>query len=198
MIKKWILLLLMGFTCSQGWGQMDPFLSGRASMMQGDFQSALIQMKRALEEHPGETEILYQLGICHFTLNSIPAARDAFYEVEKRRKGRGSLYLAKCEVKLGHPELAMKYLKEHLSSGFKVPEKEILLDKELSSLEGSSEWQQLWNEKEWYSPGDKAFQGAQFLKETGAALEAINILNKLEKQGYEKGRKVCTAFSYQE
>ncbi len=178
----------MGLTGIHGLGQMDPYLSGRASMMKGDYQSAVIQMNLALEEHPGETDILYQLGICHFTLNNFPAARETFYEVEKRRQGMGSLYLARCEVKLNHPELAMKYLKEHLSSDYKIAEKEILLDQILSSLESQPGWQQLWNEKEWYSQGDKEFQEAQFLKENGSALEAINMLNKLEKQGYEKSK----------
>ncbi len=74
------------------------------------------------------------LGLCHFNMNNFPAAREAFYEAEKRREGMGSLYLAKTEVKLNHPELALKYLRIHLSSRYKIPEKEILLDPDLSQL----------------------------------------------------------------
>ncbi len=187
-MKKCMLLVLMGLTAFRGWGQADPYLSGRASMSRGDYHSAVIALDRALDEKKGDTGILYQLGICYFRLNNNAAAWDAFYEVEKRRKGMGSLYLAKTEVRLNHPELALKYLREHLSSDYKIPEKEILLDKELSSLEGKKGWQQLWNEKAWYSQEDKEFQEAQFLKENGAALEAINLLNKLEKKGYERSK----------
>ena len=66
----------------------------------------------------------------------------------------GSFYLAKTEVKLNHPEQALKYLRNHLSSRYKMPEDEIMLDEDLSQLEGTPGWQQLWNEKKWYSQED--------------------------------------------
>ena len=72
----------------------------------------------------------------------------------------GSFYLAKTEVKLNHPEQALKYLRIHLSSRYKKNEEEILLDEDLSALEGTSGWQQLWNEKKWFSNEDKEFQEA--------------------------------------
>jgi tetratricopeptide (TPR) repeat protein len=184
-MNRWILMVLMAIPMLPGLGQADPYLAGRACMDQGNYQSALIQMNRALETDPGKTEVLYNLGICHYMLNNYPEAREAFYETEKRRKGLGSLYLAKTEVKLNHPELALKYLKEHLASRYRVPESEILLDTELSTLEGSPGWQELWNEEKWYSQGDIEFQEARFMKESGNALESINLLNKLEKQGYQ-------------
>ncbi len=177
---------MMGFSWVQGRGQQDPYLAGRAMMINGAYDSAVTQLNRALELKQGNTEILYQLGICHFEVNNNPTAREAFYETERRQKGKGSLYLARTEVRLNHPELALKYLRIHLSSRYKVPEKEILLDEELSRLEGESAWQQLWNEKRWYSQGDMKFQEAQFMKVHGEALEAINLLNKLEKQGYQR------------
>lgn len=163
---------------------VDPYLAGRACMMQEKYDSALIHLNLALELEPGRSNILMNLGICHFRLNQNPAAKESFYEAEKRRKGLGSFYLAKIEVRLNHPDLALKYLRDHLSSPYRVSEKEILLDPELSKLEGSAGWQQLWNEKKWYSEEDKEFQEALFLKETGNVLEAINLLNKLEKQRY--------------
>jgi hypothetical protein len=119
-------------------------------------------------------------------MKNYPAAREAFYEAEKLVEGVGTLYLAKTEVRLNHPGLALKYLREHLSSRYRIPEKEILLDPELSKLEGSPGWQQLWNENSWYSEADQEFQEARFLREHGDALEAINILNNLEKQNYRR------------
>jgi tetratricopeptide (TPR) repeat protein len=177
-----LFLLAIGFP---GKGQADPYLSGRAAMVNGDYSSAAADLTRALEIKQGDTEILYQLGICYFKINQNPEAWEAFYEVEKRRQGMASLYLARTEVRLNHPELALKYLKEHLSSKYRVPEKEILLDEELSRLEGTRGWQQLWEEKDWYTQEDLDFQEAQFLKENGRELEAINLLNRLEKQGYQ-------------
>jgi len=98
----------------------------------------------------------------------------------------GSFYLAKSEIKLSHSQQALKYLRIHLSSRYKKSESEILLDEDISTLEGLPGWQELWNEKRWYNSRDKEFQDAMFLKDQGDYLEAINTLNNLEKQGYKK------------
>ena len=187
-MKKWMILAIMIVTAVPGRGEVDPYLAGRACMIQKKYDSALVYLNGALEEEPGNTDILMNLGLCHFRMNQNPAAKEAFYEADKRRKGIGSLYLAKTEVRLKHPELALKYLREHLLSRYRVSEKEILLDPELSQLERSPGWQQLWNEKEWYSTSDLEFQEALFLRDKGDALEAINMLNKLEKKNYQRTR----------
>ncbi len=169
-----------------GFGQTDHYLQGRASMDMGSYDSALFHLEKALEQNPGSADLYYQLGISYFTLNRFPEARDMFYETEKRRKGMGSFYLAKSEIKLNHSQQALKYLRIHLASRYKKSESKILLDEDISTLEGSPGWQVLWNEKRWYNSRDKDFQDAMFLKDQGDYLEAINVLNNLEKQGYKK------------
>jgi tetratricopeptide (TPR) repeat protein len=178
-----LMLLLISVA---GFGQSDHYLAGRACMNMGLHDSARYHLEIALEQNPGSTDLYYQLGITYFALNLFPDARDAFYETEKRRKGMGSFYLSKSEVRLNHPELALKYLRIHLSSRYKKPESEILLDEDISTLDGSAGWQQLWNEKRWYNSRDKIFQDAMYLKNQGDYLEAINQLNALEKQGFKK------------
>lgn len=185
-MKKWMILLIMFVSAVPGHGEVNLYLAGRACMIQEKYDSALVHLNQALELEPGNTDILMNVGLCHFKINQNPEAKKAFYEANKRRQGLGSLFLARTEVRLNHPELALKYLKEHLESRYRIAEKDILLDPELSQLERSPDWQQLWNEKEWYSGSDKEFQEALFLKENGDALESINILNKLEKQNYQR------------
>jgi len=182
------LLTLLMFVSVLGSGQVDPYLSGRACMSQELYDSAVYYLEMARDLEPGETENLCDPGITYFAIGNYPEAKNAFYETEKRRKGMGSFYLAKTEVKLNHPEQALKYLRIHLSSRYKKAEEVILLDEDLSVLEGSSGWQQLWNEKKWFSNGEKEFQEAMFLKDNGDHLEAINLLNKLDKQGYKRSQ----------
>jgi len=175
--------LLLSALC---YSQDDPYLEGCASMSVENYDLAVAHLNEALRQNPGETEIFYQLGISYFALMNYPAAHEAFYETEKRRKGKASFYLAKCEVKLNHPQQALNYLKIHLSSRYKLSESEILLDEDLASLDNLPAWQQLWEEKKWYSSADNEFHEAMFLKKQGDYLEAINMLNKLEKQGYKR------------
>lgn len=169
-----------------GFGQIDHYLSGRASMDAGKWDSARYHLEEAVKQDPGSTELYYQLGLTYFTLNLFPDARDAFYEAEKRRKGLGSFYLAKSEIRLNHQQQALKYLRIHLSSRYKKSEAEILLDEDIGTLAGTPGWQQLWNEKKWYNSRDKMFHDAIYLRDQGDFLEAINQLNTLEKQGYKK------------
>ena len=185
-MQKQVLTALFLFLSVVIYSQEDPYLKGRACMTEDRYDLALISLTEALRQSPGETDILYQLGLCHFALKDYPSAKESFYETEKRRKAMGSFYLAKCEVKLKHPELALNYLRTHLSSRYKKPESEILLDEDISTLENLPGWKQLWDEKNWYNNGDKEFQEALFLSDQGDDLEAINILNKLEKQGYKR------------
>ena len=186
MIRIRTLQFLLLFVSVLGFGQTDHYLSGRACMEGGLYDSAVYHLKKALEQNSGSTDIYYQLGISYFTMKLYPDAKDAFYETEKRRKGMGSFYLAKSEIKLNHSQQALKYLRIHLSSRYKKSESEILLDEDISTLEGLPGWQELWNEKRWYNSRDQEFQEAMFLKDQGDYLEAINILNNLEKQGYKK------------
>lgn len=186
MLRLVSLLLTLLLFSVQGFGQEDHYLAGRACMEDALYDSAVFHLEKALQQNPGQTGIYYQLGISYFTLKNYPAARDAFYETEKRRKGMGSFYLTKSEIRLSHPQQALKYLRIHLSSRYKKSESEILLDEDISTLQGLPGWQELWDEKRWYSSGDKEFQEAMFLKSQGDYLEAINQLNSLEKQGYKK------------
>jgi len=180
------LQFMLLFISVLGFGQTDHYLSGRACMEGGMYDSAVFHLEKALEQNPGSSDLYYQLGLSYFTLKLYPNARDAFYETEKRRKGMGSFYLAKSEIKLNHSQQALKYLRIHLSSRYKKSESEILLDEDISTLDGLPGWQELWNEKRWYTSRDQEFQDAMFLKDQGDYLEAINMLNNLEKKGYKK------------
>jgi tetratricopeptide (TPR) repeat protein len=196
---KKMLICLLWMVPLMGFGQEDPYLQARASMIHGSPGDAAFYLEEALKKKPGDAELFFHLGEAYFQQQNIPAARDAFYECEKRRKGRGSFYLAKCEVKLNHQQQALKYLRIHLSSRYKRSESEILLDEDLTTLQGLAGWQELWNEKRWYNDPDSDFQQAMYLKNQGDMLDAINLLNSLEKVGYKRSRvQTEKAIIYQE
>ena len=68
------LQLMLLFISVLGFGQYDPYLSGRAYMDAGMYDSALFHMEKALELDPGSSDLYYQLGIAHFTLKNYPDA----------------------------------------------------------------------------------------------------------------------------
>jgi cytochrome c-type biogenesis protein CcmH/NrfG len=91
---RFLLFCLLLIIPGTGFAQSDPYLLGRASMLNGSLDSALNFLEEALQENPGDADLHYHLGEVYFGLQNYPAARDAFYECEKRRKGKGSFYLA--------------------------------------------------------------------------------------------------------
>jgi tetratricopeptide (TPR) repeat protein len=162
------------------------YLRARALMLNHEYDSAIIHLNKVIAEKPSGVEARYNRGICLFEMKRYDDAISEFLLINRQRNGRGSLMLAKIETKLNHEELAVKFLREHLRSSYKVPEKDILLDEVFVKLESHVAWKGLWKEKEWYSTYDKALQEALYLKSTGAYLEAINHLNDLEKKGFKK------------
>jgi len=176
------------FFCSLAVGQElpDNFMKARALMIRQQYDSAIYLLTLAEKENPGNTELIFNRGICYFELRQYTKAAGDFLFVNKRRSGMASLMLAKTETRLNHQELAVKYLREHLSSSYRLPEKDILMDKELSRLENANAWKSLWKEKEWYTPNDKKLAEAVYLKTNGEFPEAINLLKDLEKRGFKR------------
>ncbi len=185
---KYITLILALFVIrvASGQGDVNPYLKGRSLMLESKYDSALLFIEKAHTEKPGDAEIAFQRGICHFRLKQYDQAIADFLFVNNRRPGMSSLMLAKTEVRLNHPALAIKYLREHLSSYYKTAEKEILLDDDLSELESTKAWKSLWQEREWYTPFDKELQEALYMKSQGNYLQAINHLNELDQKGFNR------------
>jgi tetratricopeptide (TPR) repeat protein len=183
-----IALIISLFMFQQVCGQQGPdmFLRARAMMEVKNYDSAIHYLETAAKQDPGSIEVVFNRGVCFFELKRYNDAREDFIYVNRKRNGMASLMLAKTEAHLNRPELAVKYLREHLGSYYKLPEKDILLDKDLALIESSDAWMSLWREREWYSPYDQELQEIIYLKERGDYPEAINRLRDLEKKGFRK------------
>lgn len=164
----------------------DNYLKARALMIRQEYDSAIYLLTLAEKENPGNTILIFNRGICYFELKEYNQAIGDFIFVNKRRSGMASLMLSKTETRLNHQELAVKYLKEHLSSSYRLPEKEILMDEDFIRLENNNSWKSLWKEKEWYTSNDKKLAEAVYLKINGEFPEAINLLKDLEKRGFKR------------
>jgi len=181
-----IILALFLFQQAASQKGTDPYLEARALMQKEQFDAAVALLHQAVEKQPGNLDYIFQRGVCFFNLKQYDQALSDFLHVNKRTTGKGALMLAKTEARLHHPELAMKYLREHLGSYYKLPEKEILLDKDLDLLSETPGWNALWKEREWYSEDDRKLQEAEYLKKNGDYLEAINLLRELDGKGFKR------------
>lgn len=141
MMTKYALIIAL-FMFQQVTGQQDPgaLLRAKALMEVSKYDSAIHFLETAAAKEPGNMDVIYNRGICYFGLKQFNQAREDFLFVNSKRTGKASLMLAKTEAHLHRPELAVKYLREHLGSYDKLPEKDILLDKDLALIESSDAW----------------------------------------------------------
>jgi tetratricopeptide (TPR) repeat protein len=181
-----IFIALILFKGVSGQPDYDNYLKAKSLIQTEKYDSALYYMELAMEKHPENIDIVYHRGLCNFHLKRYDHAVTDFLFVNKRKSGMGSLMLAKTEARLNHNELAVKYLREHLSSHYKLPEKEILLDQDFTGLESSMAWKSLWKEREWYTPLDQELQDILHMKSRGDYLEVINRLNDLDQKRYKR------------
>jgi len=181
-----IISVLFFFVKIQGQELPNDYLKARAHMLHERYDSALIYLNSSIDKKQAYTEARIQRGHCYFNLKQYNEAISEFLIVNSQRTGRGSLMLAKSEAKLNHEELAVKYLREHLTTSNKIPEKDILLDEDFDKLAKSEAWKSLWKEKDWYNAYERELQEAVYLKSNGDNLEAINLLNELNKKGFKR------------
>jgi tetratricopeptide (TPR) repeat protein len=181
-----VIIALLIFQGISGQTGSENFLRARSLMLTSNFDSAIYYLDRAMEESPDNITYTYNRGLCNFELKRYDKALTDFLFVNKRRTGMASLMLAKTESRLKRDELAIKYLREHLGSQYKIPEKDILLDNDFMHLESGAAWKALWREKEWYSPADRDLQEIIYMKSRGEYLEVINRLNALDQKRYKR------------
>ncbi|MEX0987185.1 MAG: tetratricopeptide repeat protein [Bacteroidales bacterium] len=181
-----IATFILQATFGQGPGEPENYLKARSLMKIERYDSALQFLNLAVQKNPGDVDAIYNRGICNYELKRYEAAISDFLFTNKRRSAQASLMLAKTEARLNHQELAIKYLKEHLGSYYRIPEKEILLEKDFASLENTAAWKSLWKEKEWYTQFDRDLQEVSYLRSKGRTPEAINLLHDLDKKGFKR------------
>ena len=175
-----VLFLFQQVTCQQ---KPEDYLKAMSQLQMENYDSSLHYFNKAIAVNSSDYTAIFNRGMLYYAMSEFPAASKDFRLVNKRFPGKASLMLSKTEAKLNHLDIAIKYLREHLESNYKIPEKEILLDPDFNKLEGTLEWKKLWREKEWYRPNEIELQEARYLMNTEEHLEALNALQALEKQG---------------
>ncbi|MEZ5073144.1 MAG: tetratricopeptide repeat protein [Bacteroidales bacterium] len=183
------ILLILGIAGLSGvsmQGQPSQYLEGSALFQQERYPEAIPLLQQARSSDPGNARILEMLGKALYQMEEYAPARDVFLVLETRDPAAGSLHLARTEAMLNHPEQALRHLELYLRSADKLPEPVLMLDPALSRLDTDPRWHTLWAREDWYSPLDRQFQEALFLKDRQEYLEALNLLLALEQSGYRK------------
>ncbi|MBI9067776.1 MAG: hypothetical protein JEZ09_10825 [Salinivirgaceae bacterium] len=138
-----------------------------------------IEYINSLPENEITTEILFQKSVSFYGIEDIKTATNIALEIFKSNPEMVSYHLAKCYAKLNKPEIACKYLEEHLNQKEKKQLNQIKTDKAFYSIENSDAWKELWRKKEYFSKYDLMLEDALFEYKTDNLAESLEMLNKI-------------------
>ncbi len=130
----------------------------------------------------------------YMSLGQLDKAISDLVEADNISPGAASFGLARVYALKGDAATAIGYLEKNMGSGYKMREKEVLLDQDLSRISNSQEWKQ-FIKKEWYSRIEKSISEIEYYISLGRTGEAMDILNEL-KSDYAEDNKLTYIEGY--
>jgi tetratricopeptide (TPR) repeat protein len=155
----------------------DAILKSQAMISSGKNSEAVNVLTEAINK--GGNYMLYSnRADIYIAQGNLSAAINDLNEANKLSEHSGDFGLAQVYAKKGDIKTSLYHLSQHLGSGFRKSEKEVMLDPVLSAFENRPEWRQFWK-KEWYSYPETTAAEVEFLAGSGKLDEAANTISEL-------------------
>ncbi len=177
---KYILSLLVLFAqvfLLSGQDTGERLLQSEAYIRRGMTQQAISECTDAITAE-SDYRLFLKRGQAYLKQGDLIAAEKDFIEANRLMKDSGDLGLAESAAAEGNSRRAVAYLENHLMSGFKLPEKELMLDNYLSKIEDTPEWRDLWK-KNWYNQLEEGLAEVEYLVRQGKMGEAREVADGL-------------------
>lgn len=147
----------------------------------GSPEKALNYYKKNITDVNKNIDLQLGIGTTYYQLKDYKEATNIFINVNKKNIKKANYQLAQCYGRLHKSELAVAYLRIHLTSTSKGRrmQRTIKSDKAFATITLSTEWNELWREKEWYSKYDLMFEDAQYEYDLNNYEKALSILNQI-------------------
>jgi tetratricopeptide (TPR) repeat protein len=155
----------------------DPLFYGKAEMDKGHYDKAINILTEALSPGTSGSEILLNLGQCHYQVGNYRSAIHYFLLAENRQKNVASYWLARSYAMTDRNDSAIIYLRANLSSENKMPESTIKLDPAFSKLENTTAWRDVWKE-EWYNEFEALIAEISYLTDEKEYMEALDLIDQ--------------------
>ncbi|MBN2215519.1 MAG: tetratricopeptide repeat protein [Bacteroidales bacterium] len=178
MKRSFILILLIiatGIASAQK--SRDHYLSGIAKMKTGHADSAIYFLNMAIMQEPDNYQYYLHRGEIKYSQGRYEEALRDFENIDPLKTGMADLWQAKCYARLDNNELAVGYLKQHLQSPDRLPQKEIQKDEAFDRLQLTDEWYELW-QNEWYSDEELLEEDIDYLIGQAKYLDALSVIDK--------------------
>ncbi|HYW94232.1 MAG TPA: tetratricopeptide repeat protein [Bacteroidales bacterium] len=163
------------------------YIRGVAFYQQAEYDSAVSSFTSNLADNAKNTDALFYRGLAYFHEGDFDKSLADFAAVDKSDPGRGAIWIARIYARKNNIDECLKYLDLHLKSNYKLPESEILLDKNLGVFENDPKWTNFWKNATYYTGFDQTMAEARYLINSGDYVEAADVLSEgLKSGGYRK------------
>ena len=161
-----------------GVGQESVYLKALAGLQDEKYDESIKLFNQLITSNKSNYRLFVQRGESHYLNKEYKQAAEDFISAEALYPDCSAFWLSKSYAKLDNPTESIKYLKQHLKSDFKKPEKEILLDKAFEKLERTNEWRNLWK-VDWYSEFERQKSDIEYQISISNLVESLRKVNTL-------------------
>ncbi len=178
-VKKTLYLIVLLFISFAVRAQRpkDLYLMGMAKIISGQPDSALQYLNSAIIRESDKYQYCMERGKLLFSTGKYGDAIKDFESVNLIRNDFADLWLAKSYASTNQDSIAIYYLKRHLQSAYRSPEKFIKTDKAFNNLQLSDEWFQLW-QQDWYTEEEKLEKDVNYLLKNNNFIDAVTLIDE--------------------
>lgn len=154
----------------------EQYLAGCAQYIKGDYVASVESFTKAIERNNADYRLFIRKGVSLLKTNETERARADFDEANIIYPGCADLWLAKAYALAGDQVNAIRLLKNHLNSPFRLPEDSIRKDPYFDQIQEAAEWYSLW-QNSWYDDAEKTIAEAHYYSTRKQYDKAIALLD---------------------
>ena len=154
----------------------EQYLAGCAQYIRGEYAASAESFTLAIERNNADYRLFIRRGASLLKNNETGRALADFNEANIIYPGCADLWLAKTYALAGDRANAIRLLKNHLDSPFRLPEDSIKKDPNFDPLQETPEWHSLW-QNNWYDDAEKTVAEARYYAAKRQYDQAIVLLD---------------------
>ncbi len=152
----------------------DDFLRGKALMQENLPMKAIELFSKSIQNDNSNASAYLSRGRAYMASHQYNLAIQDFIKADSLKEKIASYELSRAWALSGDKERAVKALRDHLDSEYRLPSSVIRLDPAFSSLERNKGWLDLW-ENNWYSPEEESEARINYLLNSKKFIDAIGV-----------------------
>ena len=178
-MRNLVVFIIFLFSCGMLTGQQDgPVLLKLHALHDRGLYEDMILLSGDELLKDNDFRLYLMRGEAFMGMKDFDSAIRDFDKANTVKPGSGSLGLARAYADRGDAVASLKYLEDHLRSGYKSNERLLLRDPYLEKIEESPEWRRFWK-TEWYTRLEMGVSEVEYLTGKDMNSEARTILNDL-------------------